>query len=154
MGRGKRESKYTPETLIKLLRKAVKFRNECVAEGLLDNMGAIHSAERVLDEVGRRLAYPGIGHQNKYREYRKAVFSKDALKAFVADENVKIEHVNPRRALTQVIAEKIDQMSDAELAQYIAVEYQMVLLTPAETSRVNKRNRSKGSLRNNRSILR
>ena len=45
-------SKYSPENLIPMFRKAASLRNEMKDSGFTDNGGGIHSAERILDILG------------------------------------------------------------------------------------------------------
>jgi len=74
-----RESKYSPENLIRMFRKAAFLRNEMIDFGFTDNGGAIHSAERILDLLGLRLNYSGLNHINNLRNYPGAEFSPAAL---------------------------------------------------------------------------
>lgn len=141
--RGKRP-KYTPDNLLPMFRKAASLRNEMLSAGFTDNGGAIHSAERILDILGSRLNYPGLSHGNNLRDYPDAEFSPAALDAHERGEKVLIEHVSPHRAFTRRAIEKIGGgASDEELTEYIKRLYRLVLLTPEETKRLNRINRSR-----------
>lgn len=139
-----RESKYSPEILIRMFRKAAFLRNEVIEFGFTDNGGAIHSAERILELLGLSLNYFGLGHINKLRNYPGAEFSAAALEAHERGETVKIEHVAPRRALTRGAIREIDKgASDQEFTDYVRKHFRLVLLTVEETQRLNRINRSK-----------
>ena len=136
-------SKYSPENLIPMFRKAASLRNEMRDSGFTDNGGAIHSAERILDILGQRLNYCGLSHINNLRNYPGAEFSPAALKAHERGEKIKIEHVSPRRALTRGAIREIDHgASDQEFTDYVRQHYRLVLLTDEETRRLNRINRS------------
>ena len=107
--------------------------------GFTDNGGAIYSAERILDILGQRLNYP-IGN---LRNYDRAKFSKAALEAHLQGEAVDLEHVSPKRALTRAAIDQLDKgATDDELLDYIRRNYELVLLTKAERSHLDKLNRS------------
>jgi hypothetical protein len=131
------------DVFITMFRKAAKLRNEMNKAGFTDNAGAIHSAERILNILGLRLNYPGIGHINNLRRYQSAVFSKEAWKLHQIRSKVLIEHVSPLRDLTRQAIEKVDRkISDKEFKKFVKRHYKLVLLSPAETVRLNKLNRS------------
>lgn len=142
-----RVKKYPPDLLIAMFRKAAALRNEMVEAGFTDNGGAIHSAERILNLLGLCLNYPGLSHLNNLRHFKNAIFSVEALKLHQAGDKVLIEHVSPLRHLTQMAIDKIDQqkVSDAQFKVFIKRNYKLVLLSPDETLRLNKQNRSKVS---------
>mgnify|MGYP000906163126 CR=1 FL=1 len=140
----KRGSKYSPEILLQMLRKAAEFRNEMVALGFTDNAGAIHSVERILDLLAYRLKYPGLTHVSKIRKYDGAEFSDAAWEAYKNGETVLVEHVAPQRAFAKMVLDKIaDGKSDRYLMQFIKRKYQLALLTKSEAATLNRRNRSK-----------
>jgi len=140
----KSRSKYTVESLTPMFRKAATLRNEMLASGFTDNGGAIHSAERILDILGQRLNYPNLRHINNLRSDPDAEFSTEALEAHSKGEKVLIEHVSPLRELTRrAIAEIDNKATDTEFLDFIRRNYQLVLLTPDETTRLNRINRSK-----------
>jgi len=60
-------------------------------------------------------------------------------------EPVLIEHVNPLRARAREVADLIATVdaTDIEVAKYIKRKYRLMLLTPEETSKLNRRNRSR-----------
>ena len=129
-----------------MLRKAAALRNEMLALGFTDNGGAIHSAERILNILGLRLNYSGLGHINNLRHYKGALFSVEAQAAHRSGTRVLIEHVSPIRDLTRKTIEKISNgASDTELAAYVGDHYQLVLVTPTEALRLNRLNRSRMS---------
>ncbi|MBS0535004.1 MAG: hypothetical protein JSR72_13180 [Proteobacteria bacterium] len=139
-----RVTKYNEADLIRMFRLAAKFRRQCRKAGFSDNMGAIHSAERILHLLGPKLVHPGMGHLNNLRKYEGAIFSKKARTAHLAGGKVQIEHVAPHRALTCLAIEKIEGgVSDNEFAEFIKTTFQIVLLTPEETSHLNRMNRTK-----------
>lgn len=127
-----------------MFRKAAALRNEMLAAGFTDNGGAIHSAERILNILGLALNYPGLSHINNLRHSQRAVFSVEALKLHKRGDKVLIEHVSPLRHLTQRAIEKIDgNISDAQFKAFIRRHYKLILLSPAETQRLNRQNRTK-----------
>jgi hypothetical protein len=139
-----RRRKYQPEILISMFRKAAALRNEMLREDFTDNGGAIHSAERILNILGLELNHSDLGHINNLRHSPKAVFSVEALKLHKRGHKVLIEHVSPLRHLTQKTIEKIDKgASDAQLKAFVKRHYKLVLLSPEETRRLNKLNRSR-----------
>lgn len=135
--------KYDPDLLIKMFRKAAALRNEMVAAGFTDNGGAIHCAERILDILGQRLNYPGLSHGNGLKHYKNAEFSDAAWELHQTNRAVLVEHVAPRRHLTQMAIEKIQTASDAQFRIFVKRYYKTVLLSPDETLRLNRLNRSK-----------
>jgi hypothetical protein len=135
--------KYDPDLLIKMFRKAAALRNEMVAAGFTDNGGAIHSAERILDILGQRLNYPGLTHGNALKHYKHAEFSDAAWELHQTKKAVLVEHVAPRRQLTQMAIEKIQTASDAQFKAFVRRHYKTVLLSPEETTRLNGLNRSR-----------
>lgn len=146
MNRKKNKSphgKYDPDLLIKMFRKAATLRNEMVAAGFTDNGGAIHCAERILDILGQRLNYPGLSHGNALKHYKKAEFSDAAWELHQSERAVLVEHVAPRRHLTQMAIAKIQTATDAEFRLFVKRHYRTVLLSPDETRSLNRLNRSK-----------
>lgn len=135
--------KYDPDLLIKMFRKAAALRNEMIAAGFTDNGGAIHCAERILDILGQRLNYPGLSHGNALKHYKNAEFSDAAWELHQTQGAVLVEHVSPRRQLTQMAIEKIQTASDAQFRAFVKRYYKTVLLTPEETLRLNRLNRSR-----------
>jgi len=139
-----RSRKYQPELLIKMFRKAAELRNDMLEAGFTDNGGAIHSAERILNILGCSLNYPEISHINNLRKSERAVFSMEALELHKSGNRVLIEHVSPLRHLTQAAIEKLGQgMSDVQFEAFVREHYILVLLSPDETKRLNKQNRSR-----------
>lgn len=140
----KKRSKYSARNLVPMFRKAAALRNEMCAAGFTDNGGAIHSAERILDLLGQRVKYPGLGHINNLRLYRAAEFSSEALRAHKKRQMVLIEHVAPIRELTRAAIGIVDgSASDKELLAFVKKHYRLVLLTAEQAKRLNKQNRSK-----------
>jgi hypothetical protein len=138
-------AKYGSANLIPMFRKAAKLRNEMLQAGFTDNGGAIHSAERILNLLGLHLNYPSLDHINNLRHWEGAEFSAEALTAHNAGKSVRIEHVSPLRDFTRE-AIKIEQhATDGQLEEFVKARYRLVLLTPDETLRLNKKNRSKMS---------
>ena len=115
-----------------------------LAADFTDNEGAIHSAERILNILGLRLNYPKLSHMNNLRHSKCAVFSVEALELHQAGGKIYIEHVSPLRHLTQEAIAQLDKnATDEELTEFVRSHYQLVLLSPSETLRLNKHNRSK-----------
>jgi len=139
-----RPRKYQPENLIAMFRIAAELRNKMVETGFTDNGGAIHSAERILNILGMALNYPELTHINNLRLSKGATFSVEALELHNSGQKVLIEHVSPLRDLTRKAIEKIAQgVSDAQFRAFIRRHFKLVLLSPAETQRLNRQNRSK-----------
>jgi hypothetical protein len=140
----RRRRKYHSGNLIPMFRKAAALRNEMLAEGFTDNGGAIHSAERILNILAMGLKYPELSHMNNYRQHAKAEFSVEAMVAFKRGDKVLIEHVAPVRAFTRKAIEVLEGgASDEEFEEWIKANFRLVLLTPEETERLNRLNRSK-----------
>jgi hypothetical protein len=136
--------KYNPENLISMFRLAAELRERMVEAGFTDNGGAIHSAERILHLLGLRVCFPGLSHINNLRKHPNAPFSKAAQLAYQAGAKVLIEHVNPHRALTRLAIETIESgVDDAGFVEFVRENYQLALLTEEETTRLNKKNRTK-----------
>lgn len=135
--------KYNANNLIPMFRRAAKLCVDMRTAGFTDNGGAIHSAERILNLLGLYLNYPDISHINNLRKYERAEFSREALDAYNRGEKVLIEHVAPVRAFTRKGIELCEEgATDAKLKKYVRDNYRLVLLTPDETQRLNKLNRS------------
>lgn len=136
--------KYPPEKLLPPLRLFIKARNESVDSGFTDNGGAIHSVERIVDILSLRVRYPHLGHINYLKRDEGAEISAEAHKARQHGESVLIEHVMPQRAYAREIIRIVTEGgSDNDVIRFINENYRLVLLTKAETSRINKLNRSK-----------
>jgi hypothetical protein len=136
--------KYTPETLIPMFRLATELRKQMIEAGFTDNGGAIHSAERILHILGLRLCFPDLSHINNLRRHPRAPFSESALLAYQAGKRVLIEHINPHRALTRLAIDKLQSgIADSDFLTFVKANYQLALLTEAETARLNKLNRTK-----------
>jgi hypothetical protein len=127
-----------------MFRQAAALRNKMIAAGFTDNGGAIHSCERILDILGQRIKYPGLGHINNLRKFNRAVFSVGALAAYKKGGRVLIEHVSPIRNFTRRAIDLITEgCTDDELIAFVKHKYQLVLLTPVEARQLNKMNRSR-----------
>jgi hypothetical protein len=140
-----KQRKYHPGNLIPMFRLAAKLCKRMRAAGFTDNGGAIHSAERILNILGQCLVYPEMSHINNLRKYDKAEFSVAARAAFARGDKVLIEHVSPVRDLTRKAIDKIDELDDDGFARFVKKHFRLVLLTPEETTRLNRQNRSKMS---------
>lgn len=141
-----RARKYPPELMVAMFRKAAALRNEMLGTGFTDNGGAIHSAERIMNILGMGLNYPGLSHINNLRNLEDAVFSVEAWDLHQAGEKVLIEHVSPLRHLTQMAIEEIGKgVTNDQFKDFVRQHYKLVLLSPSETLRLNKQNRSKVS---------
>ena len=139
-----KERKYEPSKLIEMFRLAAVLRKQMLDVGFTDNGGAIHSAERIMNILGLRLCYPNLSHINNLRNHPNAPFSSEALVAHKAGEKVLIEHVSPHRALTRLAIAQIEGgATNEEFAEFVKTNFQLALLTEAETLRLNKLNRSK-----------
>lgn len=139
-----RSEKYEPHKLIAMFRLAAALRNQMLEAGFTDNGGAIHSAERILNILGLRLCYPGLNHINSLRNHPNALFSAEALAAYRAGHKVLIEHISPHRALTRLAIEQVESNScDEAFSKFLKEHFKLALLTPEETIRLNKINRSK-----------
>ena len=138
-----RRRKYQPDLLIAMFRRAAALRNEMIEAGFTDNGGAIHSAERILNILGLCLNYPELAHINNLRHSKEAEFSVEALKLYRSGDKVLIEHVSPIRHLTRMAIDKLNQkVSDAQFKAFVKRHYKLVLLSPTETQRLNRQNRS------------
>jgi len=136
--------KYSPELMLTMFRKAASLRNEMMEAGFTDNGGAIHSAERILNILGLLLNYPDIRHINNLKKSPMAEFSVEARKLHQKGERVLIEHVSPLRDLTRrAIAMLGSGKGDNEIRRFVKRHFRLVLLSPEETRRLNRQNRSK-----------
>lgn len=112
--------------------------------GLNDNVGTIHSAERIAELLSLKVAYPGLTHINKLRDYDGAVFSKKAKAVHKKKGKVEIEHVFPKRAYTIALLKKLSQIEDKiKIEKWIKKNFKLVLLTPLERANLDKVNRTK-----------
>jgi hypothetical protein len=89
--------------------------------------------------------FTALSHINNLRKYDKAEFSVAARAAFARGDKVLIEHVSPVRDLTRKAIDKIDELDDDGFARFVKKHFRLVLLTPEETTRLNRQNRSKMS---------
>jgi len=138
------QRKIPTETFIDMFRMAARHHGEMMEAKYNENMGAIHSAERILNILGQRLVYPALSHGNNLRRCDWADRSIGAQAAISNGSAVKIEHVSPIRDFTrQAISLIKNGASDDDLKAYVKEHYQLVLLTPDEALRLNKINRSK-----------
>ena len=139
--------KYRTDNLVPMFLKAAALRNDMLASGFSDNGGAIHSAERILDILGLWVKYPELTHRNGLKLIEAAECSEEAFRARRKGETVLIEHVSPLRDLTRKAihaVEGLDQKAaQRKLVGFLEKHYRLVLLTPEETIRLNKENRSK-----------
>lgn len=139
-----RQRKYRPDNLIAMFRVAAELRNKMIDAGFTDNGGPIHSAGRIMNILGMALNYPDLTHINNLRGSQRAIFSIEALELHRSGHKVLIEHVSPLRDLTRKAIEKIDQqVSDEQFKRFVRRHFKLVLLSPTETQRLNRLNRSK-----------
>jgi hypothetical protein len=136
--------KYEATNLIPMFRLAAKLCSKEMRDaGFTDSGGAIHSAERILDLLGRHLVYPALRHINNLRNLPAPPFSAEAKAAHASGKKVLIEHVAPLRALTRLAIDKIENVTDdGEFAEFILAHYRLALLTPGEAQRLNRQTRS------------
>ena len=115
-------------------------------KGLNDNLGAIHSAERMAELLSLKIAYPGLTHLNKLRYCKFAWFSKDAKNIFDQDKKAKIEieHIFPKRIYTKELLCKIDEEAEnKDITKWIIENFKLALLTPKERAELDKVNRTR-----------
>lgn len=137
------QGKYSPATLLPALRLFIEARNKAIAAGFTDNGGAIHSVERILDLLCQRVKYPKLRHINDLKKDSNAVCSVSAHEARLRSERVLIEHVMPQRAFAKKIIKIVDNgATDEDILAFIQQNYSLVLLTPLETTALNRFNRS------------
>ena len=130
--------------LIDALRSFDKWRLRVVSKGLSDNVGAIHSGERIAEMLSLKIAYPGLTHINNLRHKEFAWFSKKAEAAHKKEGAVEIEHVYPKRAYTIALLRKLSKTEDTvKIEQWIKKNFKLVLLTPSERANLDKVNRTK-----------
>jgi hypothetical protein len=72
------QRKYRAGNLMAALQLFAKAREEALASGFKDNGGAIHSVERILDILARRVRHPHLTHINQYKLDPNAEISKVA----------------------------------------------------------------------------
>jgi hypothetical protein len=135
--------KYHQGNLFPALRLFIEARNKALDLGFTDNGGAIHSVERILDILSRRISYPSLGHINTLKKVPTAAISVAAYEARIRGEKLLIEHVLPQRAYARKIIDLVkDGKTNDELVEFIKANYRLVLLTKEETKKLNKHNRS------------
>ncbi|MGN6480400.1 hypothetical protein, partial [Luteibacter sp.] len=133
--------KYSAATLLPPLRLFIEARNKAIAAGFTDNGGAIHSVERILDLLGQRVKYPGLGHINNLKKYEHAECSHEAHLARKRGEKVLIEYVMPQRDFARAVIEVVNGgATDEQVVAFIAERYRLVLLTQEETTALNRLN--------------
>ena len=136
--------KYHHENLIPALRLFIEARTKALEGGFTDNGGAIHSVERILDILSMHLCFPHLSHINNLKADPDAEISVAAHEARSRGERILIEHVLPQRAYAQKIIALVNEgATDADLIAFIKANYRLVLLTPEETTRINRLNRSR-----------
>jgi hypothetical protein len=134
-------SKYTVSGLTSSFRLAAEFRNAALRRGTTDNIGAIHSAERVLFHLAPLVVY-GTFLPKQLRRNPK-IWSIKAKAAARRGERTEIEHVAPHRALTIKAIELVTKhKSDEPLLRLIRKHFRLVVLTPDERSHLDRQNRS------------
>ena len=130
--------------LIDALRSFDKWRQRVSSKGLNDNLGAIHSAERIAEMLSLKIAYPRLTHINNLRHHKEfAWFSKKAKAAHKKESAVEIEHVYPKRAYTMALLRKLSKTEDiVKIEQWIKKNFKLVLLTPTERANLDRINRT------------
>ena len=138
------KGKYTPAMLLPALRLFIDARNSAIAAGFTDNGGAIHSVERILDILCQRVKYPYLRHINSLKKDLRAECSVEAHHARERGEKVLVEHVMPQRAFAQEVIRLVtSHITDEGIISFIQENYRLVLLTPQETTALNRVNRSR-----------
>jgi hypothetical protein len=134
------------ETLIEALRSFEGWRKSAHKTGVNDNVGAIHSAERIAEMLSLKIAYPGLTHINNLRHKEFAWFSINAKIAFDEDKKaqIEIEHVSPKRAYTIALLKKISETEDkVKIKKWVKENFKLALLTPPERAHLDKVNRTR-----------
>ncbi|MGA7748535.1 MAG: hypothetical protein WCA63_00140 [Gallionella sp.] len=131
--------------LIDALRSFDEWRQRVLSKELTDNLGAIHSGERIAEMLSLKIAYPGLTHINNLRHHKElAWFSKKAKAANNKETAVEIEHVYPKRAYTIALLRKLSKTEDTvKIEQWIKKNFKLVLLTRSERANLDKINRTK-----------
>lgn len=130
--------------LLPALRLFIDARNSAIATGFTDNGGAIHSVERILDILFQRVKYPYLRHTNSLKKDLRAECSVEAHHARERGEKVLVEHVMPQRAFAQEVIRLVtSNITDEGIISFIQKNYRLVLLTPQETTALNRVNRSR-----------
>lgn len=138
------KGKYTPAMLLPALRLFIDARNSAIAAGFTDNGGAIHSVERILDILCQRIKYPYLRHIKSLKKDLRAECSVEAHHARERGEKVLVEHVMPQRAFAQEVIRLVtSHITDEGIISFIQENYRLVLLTPQETTALNRVNRSR-----------
>ena len=129
-------------------------------DGFTDNAGAIHSIERIVDLLGRRRCYPEVGG---IADLKKGADGQCPCLAFGIEmsrkahdlwdcgerDDLRIEHVMPKRAFALDVVAKAKEFApdkgaqDLEVLRFIEQRYRLFVLTKAQMSALNKQNRSK-----------
>jgi hypothetical protein len=139
-----RRSKYTITGLTSSFRLAAKFRNEANQQGTTDNIGAIHSAERILNESLAPLIVYGAFDPKQLRRHPKVRWSVKAKAATRRGERTQFEHVAPKRALTiKAIELVMKSKNDEPLLRFIKRNFRLAVLTPDQRSHLDRHNRSR-----------
>jgi hypothetical protein len=134
-------SKYALDDLMRWAKHAAEFRNQLRSEGATDNVGAIHSAERIIGILSNRIKYNRKAHLDKNDP--NAEISEAAFVARRDGETPEIEHVFPQRVYTEAFIELVAKgATDEELVAFIRENYRLVLLTKDERRRLDKGNRT------------
>jgi len=135
-------SQLPNEAFIDALRSFEEWRRRVNSEGINDNAGAIHSAERLAELLSLKIAYPGLSHINELRNYDGAKFSKKAWAAFKKGEKVEIEHVSPKRAYTIALLSALSKTNDKnKIKKWIRKNFKLILLTTSERVNLDRVNR-------------
>ena len=145
----------SPEKMMSAFRLFWSARSEAVHQELItDNFGGIHSCTRIADIMAAWACYPDIQlldyKMRPHAEMSAAAYSwreQGIAEGWSRDRilgNLKLEHVLPQRAMTLRIGEMIDAgANDADIFDWLRANYRIVALTSAETTELNRRNRSR-----------
>jgi hypothetical protein len=139
-----RQRKYRPDTLMPGLRIFVKARRQALNADFTDNAGAIHSVKRIVDLLGERLCFPQHSHIDNIKVDSALEISKAAHRARRSGEPVRIEHVAPRIDLARRVCEMVERgATDKAVLNYIARNFRLVVVTPAEAATIDRANKSR-----------
>lgn len=135
-------SKYTIDGMTRSFRLAAKQRNAANQVGTSDNIGAIHSAERILWHLAPLHVYGTYNHKQVMKQ-NPTIWSVKARVAAGRGKRTEIEHVAPHRALTVRAIDLVTKhKSDEPLMRYLKRVFQLAVLTPDERAHLDRQNRS------------
>lgn len=133
------------DDLFNSMRLFAEARKVALQSGFTDNAGAIHSIERILEILCRKIVFPSVAHPNGLKRHERVEISIAAHAEREAGNlgAIQIEHVMPQRAFAREVLSRLERFSDSEIEDYISTTYRIVILTKKERRQCDRLNRTR-----------